>query len=143
MKHIKYTKELLEPLVKNSITYAEVLGKLNLKRAGGNYLNLIKNIEKFDISVTHMTHKSVCLGQEIKKFEDLSGKTQIKKRLLKMRGHKCEGDDCGLTTWKGQLICLEVDHVDGNNRNNDETNLKLLCPNCHSQTPTWRNRKRV
>lgn len=45
---------------------------------------------------------------------------------------------CGLTAWNGQPITLEVEHIDGDFRNNKEDNLILLCPNCHSQTPTYK-----
>ena len=40
----------------------------------------------------------------------------------------------------GSKIALELEHVDGDNTNNDLSNLKFLCPNCHSMTPTWRGR---
>lgn len=52
-----------------------------------------------------------------------------KKILIKERSHKCEC--CGLTEWLGSPITLELDHIDGNNRNNVKDNLRLLCPNCH------------
>lgn len=54
-------------------------------------------------------------------------------------GDKCTG--CGIKEWKGELLSLEIDHVDGNNKNNKKENLKLLCPNCHSITPTYRSKK--
>lgn len=47
---------------------------------------------------------------------------------------------CGLNTWLDKPITLELEHIDGNNRNNVIENLKLLCPNCHSMTSTWRGR---
>ena len=74
------------------------------------------------------------------RFADFSfgGKGQHKNALLKERGHKCEC--CNNTEWLGQPITLELEHVDGNRQNNTRENLKLLCPNCHSQTPTWRGR---
>jgi hypothetical protein len=58
--------------------------------------------------------------------------------LIKERGHRCE--DCGLSEWKSQPIPLELEHSDGDNRNNTRENLKLLCCNCHALTPTWRGR---
>lgn len=62
---------------------------------------------------------------------------RLRKRLLiELRGHSCE--ECSLDTWNGQQIVLELHHDDGNSDNNDESNLKLLCPNCHSLTPTYR-----
>lgn len=71
----------------------------------------------------------------------LNGKGSHKKILLRERGHKCES--CLLTEWLGKPITLEMEHVDGNNRNNVKTNLLLLCPNCHSQTKTWRTKKTI
>jgi hypothetical protein len=62
-----------------------------------------------------------------------------KQVLLQERGHRCES--CLLETWMEKPIPLEMEHVDGDSRNNVKDNLKLLCPNCHAQTPTWRRRK--
>jgi hypothetical protein len=50
---------------------------------------------------------------------------------------------CKLSTWNGIPISLELDHIDGIHYNNKLNNLRLLCPNCHSQTPTFRSKKRV
>ena len=46
--------------------------------------------------------------------------------------------ECGIVEWNHKPITLEVEHVDGNAENNKEDNLKLLCPNCHSQTDTYK-----
>ena len=56
-----------------------------------------------------------------------------------VKEHRCES--CGLDTWLGQPIQLELDHIDGNNKNNELSNLRILCCNCHAQTPNWRGRK--
>ncbi len=58
--------------------------------------------------------------------------------LIQTRGHRCEG--CGLEEWQGHKIPLELEHTDGDNKNNTKENLKLLCCNCHALTPTWRGR---
>lgn len=50
---------------------------------------------------------------------------------------------CKLHKWLNFPITLEVHHIDGDRTNNNEENLQLLCPNCHSYTDNWRNRKRV
>jgi len=49
---------------------------------------------------------------------------------------------CGISKWFDQDIALELDHKDGNNLNNERNNLEGLCPNCHSQTDTWRGRNK-
>lgn len=59
--------------------------------------------------------------------------------LIKERGHKCQV--CNRSTWNKQPITLELEHIDGDTKNNIKENLQLMCPNCHSQTPTWRRRK--
>lgn len=46
--------------------------------------------------------------------------------------------ECGITKWNNKPIVLELEHIDGNRNNNKKENLKLLCPNCHSQTSTFR-----
>jgi|APGre2960657444_1045066.scaffolds.fasta_scaffold28600_4 hypothetical protein len=54
----------------------------------------------------------------------------------KLKPYHC--DICSLTEWNGQHITLELDHIDGVRDNNALNNLRWLCPNCHSQTPTFR-----
>lgn len=73
-------------------------------------------------------------------FENLSSKSWVRKRLLADRGKQCE--ICKITDWLDAPISFEIDHIDGNNQNNQLENLRILCPNCHSQTPTFRRRKR-
>jgi hypothetical protein len=70
----------------------------------------------------------------------VGGSKETRKRILiRERGHKCES--CQLTKWLKKTITLELEHIDGNNKNWERSNLKLLCPNCHSYTPTWRRKK--
>ena len=49
-------------------------------------------------------------------------------------------EQCYCTTWNGLPIAIELEHVDGNRMNDSDDNLKLLCPNCHAQTPTYRGK---
>lgn len=49
--------------------------------------------------------------------------------------------ECGLDSWRGVKIPLEVHHVDGNRKNNALSNLQVLCPNCHALTDNYRGRK--
>ncbi len=62
-----------------------------------------------------------------------------KKILIEELGHQCSR--CTLTEWLGNKIPLELDHIDGDHSNKEKSNFRLLCPNCHSLTPTFRRRK--
>lgn len=73
------------------------------------------------------------------KFE-YGGGGSHKKFLIQERGHICE--NCKLSEWLNQKITLELEHIDGDNQNNIKSNLKLLCPNCHSQTETWKGKNK-
>jgi len=62
----------------------------------------------------------------------------IRKWLIKLVGSKCFNENCFVSNaWLGSSITLVVDHIDGNAANNLPSNLRLLCPNCNSQTPTF------
>lgn len=75
-----------------------------------------------------------------KKFDYNVSRFTIKNWLLRERNYRCEG--CGLSEWRKEHLVLELEHINGDRRDNRKENLQLLCPNCHSQTETFRNRKR-
>ncbi|MBV9700071.1 MAG: HNH endonuclease, partial [Candidatus Eremiobacteraeota bacterium] len=52
--------------------------------------------------------------------------------------------DCGLTEWRGRPLIIQIDHRNGVHNDHRLENLRMLCPNCHSQTDTYaaRNRRR-
>lgn len=62
---------------------------------------------------------------------------KLKCRIINegIRENKCE--HCGITEWLGKPMLMHLDHIDGNSHNHVSENLRLLCPNCHSQTETW------
>ena len=67
---------------------------------------------------------------------------QLKKRLIfeGLLEDKCK--DCGNEgIWNNKPITLELDHINGDDNDNRLENLRILCPNCHSQTPTFRKKK--
>lgn len=148
---IKKDTEIKEA-IQSSISYAEALRKLNLKPCGGNYKTLKTQVEKLNLDISHMLHqghsKGKSLGHKHILQDYLDNKFPIKSYNLKLRllkenvvPYKCH--DCSLELWKGRKIPLELHHIDGNPVNNNLDNLILLCPNCHAQTPNYRNNKRL
>ncbi|RKZ07823.1 hypothetical protein DRQ25_10630 [Candidatus Fermentibacteria bacterium] len=149
MKLRKYTSEDLKKAVKSSVSYRETLIKLNVIPAGGNYATLKKAIKYFEINISHfLGHRSnlgKIFGPKRPIEEYLTNKQTIqsfklKKRLLKEGLLLPICNNCNLDIWLNKPIPLELDHIDGNNLNNEFSNLQLLCPNCHALTPTYRGK---
>ena len=64
----------------------------------------------------------------------------VSKHLADVNGYHCSV--CNISNWNEKEIVLEVDHIDGNHYNNNINNLRLICPNCHSQTETYKNKNK-
>ena len=140
MKYRNYTDEQIIENAKTSKSMAELLRSVGLKARGSNFKTMRKKIEILCIDTSHWTGELWSKGRTLKSIEDYSSRMARRKKLISIRGYKCEG--CGVSDWLGHELLIEVHHIDGNNKNNQIDNLQLLCPNCHSITPNFRNKKR-
>ena len=77
------------------------------------------------------------LAQYTKENKRLPNTHETKLRLIKLGIFVNKCSTCNITDWNNQPLSLHLDHIDGNPRNNQISNLRLLCPNCHSQTDTY------
>lgn len=66
----------------------------------------------------------------------------LKRYLLEKYQYKCSKCGWGEVNPYTKTLPLEVEHIDGNYQNNTEDNLTILCPNCHSLTPTYKGANR-
>lgn len=151
MKTRSYTETQLINAVKESTSVRQVLSKLGLKEAGGNYQTIRKYVKELGLDTSHFSGQAWNKNQKIghkRPIEDyLSNKQPIKSYKLKKRLLDCGFlkpicSCCKKRTWLGNQIPLELDHIDGNTDNNLLKNLRLLCPNCHALTPTYRGKNK-
>ena len=68
---------------------------------------------------------------------------KLRLRLFSEGYKKEECEICGITEWFGDKLAFELDHKDGNRYNHSYSNLRILCPNCHSQTDTFRGKNKA
>ena len=147
----KYTDAQLIEAVALSTSYAQVIKRLGLVPAGGNYVNVQGYIKKLGLDTAHFLGQrssgGKVFGPKRPIWDYLNNKCAIQSHCLKMRlikegifKHKCSS--CRRTKWLGATIPLELEHKDGNHQNNALENLCLLCPNCHALTPTYRGRNK-
>jgi Zn finger protein HypA/HybF involved in hydrogenase expression len=155
MNSILNNKELLELVVKRNTTKKEILKEFGLQPYGKNYKTLDYYINLFQINSSHfLTRKQifektkVALSRIIQ-FEDIFcnptksklNNQEKKKRLLKLGLKEDRCEECGISNiWNNKPIILQLDHIDGDNQNNEVSNLKVICPNCHTQTKTFSGR---
>ena len=149
MKLRKYTLAQLQSAIKTSVSVRQALGQLGVKAAGGNYYVFHKAVRHFELDTSHFTGMNLS-GRKLplrrKSIDEYltqdSGiqSNKLRRYLIEQKLLKPVCSSCGKSSWLGRQIPLELDHRDGNNRNNELSNLRLLCPNCHALTPTYRGR---
>ena len=129
--------------VEENLSKAEICRRLNCKIDTLNRYLKKMNIEYCGNQAGKGTNKNsplaMSLQDYLKNSKDIQS-NKVRKKLLKegYKEHKCEC--CGLTTWLGQPIPLELHHKDGNRFNNTLNNFELRCPNCHALTDSYRGK---
>lgn len=142
MGKIRYTKELLEPIVIKSNSINGVLRELNLI-PGANNERIWRYIKLFNINVNHFNRKIPNRGNYGKHLNELlienstASRGSIKYRLYKegLKQHQCEL--CGQgEEWRGKKMSLILDHINGINNDHRIENLRIVCPNCNATLNT-------
>ena len=152
-----WTIEQLRLAAQTSTSIRQVLQKLGLVEAGGNYAQIKKYLQEHSINTEHFTgkvwnkgmrglYKAPVVPLEKVLMKGVYFQTfQLKKRLFntKLKQRACELCGWAKTSPDGR-IPLELDHINGDRTDNRLENLRILCPNCHSLQLTHRglNRKK-
>jgi hypothetical protein len=154
------TRQQLEPLVRECTSVAGVLLRLGLPQQGRPHRDVKAKLAALELDTQHFrgagwsrgetraTHPSVdrAFLKRTRPDEEVfvenappTNGSKIVKRLLR-RGVPYGCALCGIYEWRGNRLVLHLDHINGVNNDNRLTNLRLLCPNCHSQTDTYGRR---
>lgn len=149
-----WTDDDLTKAVQESNTISDVIRKLNLSvTASGNFQTMKNHIARLQLDTTHFVGQgwtkdkarkhptSIPLIEILIENSLFTSSHNLRQRLIAENFKKDECERCGLNEWMGEKLPLELDHINGNNKDNRIENLRILCPNCHSLTPTWRGRK--
>ena len=151
-----WNNENLVKATKNSYSIREVIKKLGLVPAGGNYAHVTRIITESKIDISHFTGK----GWRKNRTFDFVPKLELEAILVKNSTYQSfklkkrlfmdglKKPECELCGWAEAAsdggIPVELDHINGDRYDNRIKNLRILCPNCHSLQPTHRgkNQKR-
>ena len=155
MPKSRWTQDQLREAVKTSVSFRQVIAKLGLVPAGGNYAQIKNHIRALGLGTSHFTARPWNKGKRttrrfIHSLETVltSGSAyqsyKLKRRLFAASLKKPRCELCG---WAERAadgrIPLELDHINGDRGDNRLQNLRILCPNCHSLQPTHRGRNKT
>lgn len=131
-------------IVQESNSYSDCLRALGLGTRGGSSTDILKRrIAELNCSTEHFGKQLQSVSAKYSLEEILvenssyANISRLKQRLVnegKME-YKCQ--KCGISEWLGKPLTLQLDHINGVNNDHRLTNLRFLCPNCHSQTDTY------
>lgn len=150
----KYTKEILQRFLPQSYSFNQLARLIGIAPVGSNTTNLKRRCVMYNLDMSHMTGQSHRRGhQDLKKKHwtevlVLGDPLDRRREAYKLRRSMIESGieykcaECGCDPiWKEKNLKLHIDHIDGRHYNNSKENLRFLCPNCHSQTETWGNKR--
>lgn len=146
----------LKNIIEDAETMTDVLKHFDLCKKGGNYNTLQKIADEIGADLTKIKTKRmdrrisalqkhwrrIPLNKKLVQHSTYTNMGNLKRALLKVGLLKERCAVCGLgPSWRESPLTLQLDHINGIGNDHRLKNLRLLCPNCHSQTPSFAGRK--
>lgn len=145
----------VEAALEGASSMTEVLEGLGLRPAGANFAALRVKCEAYGLEVPvydptkvlrrNAVAQTIPLEEVLVENSTYSNGQKLKQRLIEagFLEDRCYGELCSVSSsWLGKPIVLQLEHINGVGNDNRIENLTILCPNCHSQTPTFCGRNR-
>ena len=137
-------RDELEAAVARCHFAADVIRSFGLPVGGNSYRALAQRVRRWELDTSHWRGTRPRAGQDLASVLVPGGYTnrwRLKRRLIAAGILRNECAECGQgPSWKGRTLVLVLDHINGVNDDYRPENLRLLCPNCNSQTPTFAGR---
>ena len=153
---IRPAPERIAEVVRSSTAMSDAIRALGLSVTNGSSHRLLKRwITELEIDTSHFIgsgwnrgaqsparHTAAEILQRRPAGSNRADTYKLRRALLEIGVPEICAECGNGPVWHGKPLLLQIDHIDGDGLNDEQKNLRFLCPNCHSQTPTYGNKKR-
>jgi hypothetical protein len=146
---IQWPRDLFERAVAENYSIAGVLRQMGSPMAGASYQRVHRLVEQYDLTTSHWTGqahlrgkrhnwtRSIPLSEILVDGSTYTHRPSLKRRLIAAGLLNDQCAECGISEWRGEKLVLHLDHINGIGDDNRLKNLRLLCPNCDTQSTTY------
>jgi hypothetical protein len=147
-----WTDDQLIKVFNESLSIREILIKLGLAISGGSHVSIKMHMIRLGLEFSSSEnerkqimhrYKIQYMDEDVFTVNESISKETVRKRYNEIRVNSYYCDVCGIDNqWNGHKLTLHTDHINGIRHDHRLCNLRLVCPNCHSQTDTYSGRNK-
>lgn len=149
----RVTDEEFRQAVASNTTIASILRSIGYSHQSTAYNRVRKRVAELNLDTSHWVGQAsrkgkappnkIPLSEILVRNSTYTCTSSLKRRMIRegLLAYVCAL--CDISEWQGKTLSLQLDHINGVNNDHRRENIRLLCPNCHSQTPTWGSKNRL